>query len=367
MPATTPSDLDRLSAGTLAWLGRHLDHFDPYAAPARPAEHGRAKAALELALLCHLWARRAGADDSRLGRATAVLRTVWQHPDLPRLLTADPRCAVQYALVGAALAPGGTDTAACRAALARLAPDGLSPHGTSPYQRLELRHYADKAGVPHTIEPYEELLGRNFLVRLPAELADRTDRAGGAGGAGGADPGAAPVTVPEAYALTHSSFYFSDFGRTASGLSGKALADAAELVRRLLEHSVRHDWWDLAAELVMTQVCLGLDPLGTPWGRAAVDCLARAQRPDGALPGRSAATAAADAEPAGSFFAKAYHTTLVTALMTLLLRPETTLPTRPAGPEQPALSEPARPGSVPPRSVPLRPVPPRPVLPERAS
>ncbi|MGW2546008.1 DUF6895 family protein [Kitasatospora sp. NPDC001574] len=316
-----PSDLDRLSAGTLAWLGRHLDHFDPYSAPGRSAEHGRAKAALELALLCHLWARRDTGGDPRLDRATAVVRTVWQHPDFPALLTADPRCAAPYGLACAALAPAGTDGTPHRAVLARLTPDDLSPHGRSAYQQLELRHYADKAGVPHAFEPYEELLGRNFLVRLPAAMPDRAapdraarDRA--------APDDAAPVTVPEAYALTHSSFYLSDFGRTAPGLSATALADAAELLRRLLEHCVRHDWWDLAAELVMAQVCLGLDPLRTPWGRAAVDCLVRAQRPDGALPGRSARTAATDAEPVGAFFATAYHTTLVTALMTLLLRPE---------------------------------------------
>ncbi|MFB7469560.1 DUF6895 family protein [Kitasatospora sp. NPDC056184] len=320
-------DLRRLSDGTLGWLGRHLDHFDPFA-PGRPAPgpaerepggaHRPAKAALELALLTHCWTRLDDAADPRRAEATARVRAIWRHPGFPRLLTADPRAAVQYRLVCAALAPTGTDDAPFRAELARLTPADLSPAGRSPYQRLELRYYADKAGVAHSVEPYADLADRNVLVELPATVlarAARRDRPRGA-----ADrPDEPPVTVPEAYALTHSSFYLSDFARTGPGLPEDAVADAAALVARLLDHCVRHDWWDLAAELVMTQVCLGLDGPGTPEGAAAVDCLARAQRPDGSVPGRSAATRASAADPPAGYFAKAYHTTLVTALMTLLL------------------------------------------------
>lgn len=36
----------------------------------------------------------------------------------------------------------------------RLSPGFLSPHGKSAYQRIEIRYYADKAGVRHGIEPY---------------------------------------------------------------------------------------------------------------------------------------------------------------------------------------------------------------------
>lgn len=312
------SDLDRLSAGTLGWLGRHLDYFDPYAAGGRSSAHGKAKAALELALLRHCWARLGAGDDPRLGEATALVRGVWRHPDFTRLITAEPEYAAQYALVCAALAPEGAEDAPYRAALAGLTGDDLSPRGKSPYQRLETRYYADKAGVPHTIESYGELAERNVLVTLPAALARRArERPGDGHGENGG--GAAPVGIPEAYAVTHSSFYLSDFGRTAPGLSDDALAGAAGLVRLLLEHCVRRHWWDLAAELVMAQVCLGIEPLRTPWGAAAVACLAGAQLPGGAIPGRSPATSATAADPAGVFFAKAYHTTLVTALMSLLV------------------------------------------------
>ncbi|MFF7458207.1 DUF6895 family protein [Kitasatospora sp. NPDC008115] len=322
--------LRRLSDGALGWIGRHLDHFDPFTArgPAseRPAAgpggaHRPAKAALELALLTHCWTRLDGGADPRRAEATARVREIWRHPGFPALLTAEPRAAVQYRLACAAFAPAGTADAPFRADLALLTPADLSPAGRSPYQRLELRYYADKAGVPHTVEPYADLAARNVLVELPATAlarAARRDLHKGRADAA-ARPDEPPVTVPEAYALTHSGFYLSDFARTGPGLPEGAVADAAALVARLLDHCVRHDWWDLAAELVMTQVCLGLDALGTPGGAAAVDLLARAQRPDGSLPGRSAATRAGAADPPAAYFAKAYHTTLVTALMTLLL------------------------------------------------
>ncbi|MFD8322453.1 DUF6895 family protein [Kitasatospora purpeofusca] len=352
-------DLEQLSAGALGWIGRHLDHFDPFApshggpghdgpghdapAPDPGGAHRPAKAALELALLTHCWTRLDPGDDPRRTEATDRVRAVWLHPGFPRLLTAEPRGATQYRLACAALAPAGTEDAPFRAALAGLTAADLAPVGRSPYQRLELRYYADKAGVAHAIESYPELARRNVLVTLPAvalararrrDALDRRD-AEAAGDAfdhqdteaargaetvqGARRPDEPPVTVPEAYALTHSAFYLSDFARTGPGLPDGAVADAAALTGRLLDHCVRHDWWDLAAELVMTQVCLGLDPTGTPEGAAALACLARAQRPDGSVPGRSAATRASTADPAAEYFAKAYHTTLVTALMTLLL------------------------------------------------
>lgn len=300
------SDLDRLRAGALDWLDHHLDWFDPTTAAAGSSAHGKAKAALELALLCHCATHPGTPDDPRLDKATALVRTMWQRPDLAGLLGAEPRYAAYYALASVALAPSGIDERACRGALDALAGGEPDPAGKSAYQCLELRYYADKAGVPHTLESYEELAAANVLVTLPGEAAHRRPA-----------PGDSPVTIPEAYALTHSSFYLSDFGASPAKLPADATAAALPLLRDLTEHCVRHDWWDLAAELVLAQACLGAEPLATPWGAAAVACLARAQRPDGAIPGRSPRTAGAADDPVAVRFEKAYHTTLVTALMAL--------------------------------------------------
>ncbi|MFE5941779.1 DUF6895 family protein [Streptomyces sp. NPDC056480] len=316
-----PSLLEQLSAGALDWLGGNLDHFDPFSATTgattatgsappssdRPAPRGKAKAALELGLLCHRAARPAGAAPDPLSGATALVRRLWQDPDFPRLFDDSPAYASTYRLVYAALAPDGIDDTPRREALARLDPGFLSPDGKSPYLRIEIRYYADKAGVRHGVEPYAELLPQSPLVAL---------RAAGPGlAAGNARSTVEPLTVPQAYALTHTAFYLGDFGRTDPRITGADLAHARDLTHRMLLHCVTRDLWDLAAELVLTQFVLGEDPLRTPSGAAAVECLARAQRPDGAIPGRSAELKAAPRVTAGEFFRKAYHTTLVTALM----------------------------------------------------
>ncbi|MFE3787205.1 DUF6895 family protein [Streptomyces goshikiensis] len=302
------SPLEQLSSGALGWLGGNLDFFDPFSADIRSASPlARAKAALELALLCHC-ADRLAEPPRALDEAGALVRKLWQDPDLPRLFAEVPKYGSTYGLIYAALAPDAIDDAQVRRALAGLDPALLSPRGKSPYQRVEIRHYADKAGVRHTIEPYAELLPHSPLVAF---------RTAGPGEAPSGD--GAPLTLPQAYAVTHTAFYLGDFGRTAPGLGGDALAHARDLVERLLRHSVEHDLWDLAAELVLTRFILGSEPLDTPSGAAAVECLVRAQRPDGAIPGRSAASAATPSASGGEFFRTAYHTTLVTALMALIV------------------------------------------------
>ncbi|MFJ8163708.1 DUF6895 family protein [Streptomyces sp. NPDC096136] len=299
--------LDRLSAGALGWLSGNLDHFDPFSAGAPAQPLGRAKAALELALLCHCAARLPDPPEA-LDGARALVRKLWQDPDLPRLFAGIPKHGSAYGLIYAALAPDAIDDTQVRAARAGLDAEFLSPRGKSAYQRIEIRHYADKAGVRHTVEPYAELLPDSPLVAFRA--------------AGPGDPvpeDGAPLTEPQAYAVTHTAFYLGDFGRTAPGLDGGALEHARDLVDRSLVHCVAHDRWDLAAELVLTQYVLGSAPLETPSGAAAVECLVRAQRPDGAIPGRSAAVAADPSAPSREFFERAYHTTLVTALMALVV------------------------------------------------
>ncbi|MFJ9641076.1 DUF6895 family protein [Streptomyces sp. NPDC101178] len=296
------SPLDQLSAGALDWLGHHLDHFDPFSASASTATHAPAKAALELALLCHCAARLDKPPDS-LDAAATLVRTLWQHPGFPPLLAAHPEHAPVYRLIYAALAPDGIDGTCRSAALARLPAAFLAPEGKTPYQRIEIRYYADKAGLRHSIEPYAELVPHSPLVALRAEESGDT----------------APLTAPQAYALTHAGFYLGDFGRSRPALAGDTLTYARNLTDRMLTHCVGHDRWDLAAELLLTQFILGAEPLRTASGAAAVECLARAQRPDGAIPGRSAALAAAGAATGGELFRLAYHTTLVTALMALTL------------------------------------------------
>lgn len=289
----TRDRLRGLAEGTTSWLGRNLSWFDPFSPFSPLPENRRVKAALELAIFCHRWEKLAP-DDELFHDATALLRTVLSRPEFVALIeTHGGAYADGQRIVYVALAPR-TDLR--EAVLVRLRETGsLSPRGKSVYAQLETRYYADKAGLAHDLESYSDLAARSLLAAPP-------------------EP---PVATGTAYALTHTAFFLSDYGYRDMGLPGAVRDRAERAVCSMLGSSAADDLWDLTAELLITLAGLGADVLATPSGQAGVRCLARAQLDDGAVPGRSAASGVPLSLPPGPFFRRCYHTTLVTALMTL--------------------------------------------------
>ncbi|MFE6836672.1 DUF6895 family protein [Streptomyces sp. NPDC057705] len=286
-----------LSAGARRWIGLHAAYLDSPAAQAELPVIPRVKALLQLAMLRRFWEKRAPEDPS-LAEVTGVVEHVWQRPDFPRLLTLDARYVRQFELIYAALAPAGTATGTPRALLDRLAAGShLEPGRKPPFLHLEARYYADLAGVPHRLAPYEELYEASPLPRA-ATL---------------------PVADLDGCQVAHTLLYLSDFGLRDPGLPEEERARALRVVERLTDHCVALADWDVAAKLLLAQYCLGADPLRTASGAAALRMLCAAQAPDGAIPGRTAAERLpADATPV-EYFRKSYKVTLVVALMTLFV------------------------------------------------
>lgn len=288
--------LGGLAEGVMSWLGRNLSYFDPFSPSSPLPENRKVKAALELAVFCHRW-EKLEPDDELFHEATALCRKTFLRPEFVDLIDehGDVHAAAQR-IVYAALAPSSDLR---ETVLARLKEhDCLSPQGKSVYVQLETRYYADKANLGHTLESYRDLAAKSLLGTPPAP----------------------PVSTGTAYALTHTAFFLSDYGHRDIGLPGDVRERAERVVCSLLDSSARDDLWDLTAELLITLAGLGGDVLATPSGRAGVECLARAQRAGGAVPGRSAASGVPLSLPPGRFFRRSYHTTLVTALMTLAIR-----------------------------------------------
>lgn len=300
LAAPAPSALPALSAGALGWMGRNLAFFDPLSSGSPLPPERRAKAALELAIVCHAWAKLKPATQPGLREeASALLRKIWADPAFLELIDAHGG---QYAgaqlLTYAALAPDGVCDDLRSAALARARDDGyLSPATDSAYLRLETRYYADKANAEHGIEEYWELAARSVLARLPAP----------------------PVPLGVAYTMTHTAFYLSDYGSRAMDLPDGARARAERLVSSMIFSCAGQELWDLTGELVITAACLGAVLGVTPAMRAGLDCLARAQQESGAIPGRSAARRAKPCLTDGQFFRVSYHTTLVAVLIALIV------------------------------------------------
>lgn len=287
-----------LSERAVQWLGRNLQFFDPLS-PSSPLPVRRSiRAAIELALLCRVWAMLRPATDV-LYEATALLEKIWARPEFPLLIEKHGGAYADiHKLAYAALAPAGTPEDLREAALARLKAEGyLLPLMKTPYRQLEIRYFADMANAEHSIEPYRELAGKSLLARLPAS----------------------PVGPNEAYLLTHTVFYLSDFGCRDLDLPDDVRDRAERFTRSMLDSCVRQNLWDLTAELIVATAVLGGGSAGTPSGLAGIRCLAQAQLGNGAMPGASAADRARSSQGAAEFFGKAYHTTVVTALMALIV------------------------------------------------
>lgn len=290
--------LGGLSAGAIQWLRCNLHYFDPLSPSSPLPENMRVKAALELSIFCHTLAKLRPASDL-LNEATALLRTAWQRREFPLLIDAhaDVWADSQW-LAYAALAPAGVPREVRDSARARVAASGyLSPLGKSPTLRLEIRYYADKALIEHDIESYQELAAESLLARPPAP----------------------PVPRAVAYTITHTAFHLSDFGCVDAGLPDDVRERGERVTRSMIASCARQGLWDLTGELISALSCLGGDPVGTPAGQAGIRCLALAQLDNGAIPGRSAANRAQSSLSPAEFFRKAYHTTLVAALMSLIV------------------------------------------------
>jgi hypothetical protein len=297
-PTLVRDSLGDLSAGAIRWLGRNLHFFDPLSSSSPLPENMRVKAALELAIFCHCCAKLRPVT-ALLGEATALLRTIWLSPEFPLLIDAHGGAwADSQRLAYAALAPAGVRDDLRESALARLKASGyLSPLGKSPTSRIEIRYYADKAHIEHGMESYQDLAAESLLARPPTP----------------------PVSRGAAYTITHAAFHLSDFGCSDVALPGEVREQAERVTCSMIGSCARQDLWDLTGELVIALGCLGGDPAATHAGQAGIRCLTLAQRDNGAIPGRSAANRAQPSLSSAEFFRKAYHTTLVAALIGLIV------------------------------------------------
>lgn len=125
-------------------------------------------------------------------------------------------------------------------------------------------------------------------------------------------PPAAELSVPEAYSLTHTVFFMTDWGADPPGLPAEERAYLADRVPRWMEGFRARAHFDLYAELAAGLCCAGeaAPPEAEPVLRGA-------QEEGGAVPGpagRVAERTRGIEDPARRAFISAYHTTLAAML-----------------------------------------------------
>jgi hypothetical protein len=291
-----PDDLTQLRAGALGWVRHNAGYLDSPSGSAELPAVPRAKALLQLARLCRNWAWSSPGDPG-LAEVTALIHRVWRRPDLPCAFAANPRLTRQYRLMYCALAPDSAGPH--HQVLAGLAADGyLSRPWQSPYLRLEIAHHADMAGIPHEMGSYPELYAASLLAGRTAAL---------------------PITDDEACVIAHTIFYLTDYGLRAPGLDRLEAERARRIVTELTTHYLQRDAWDNAAKFVLAQLCLGVNPARTPSGVACLRMLARVQEEAGAIPAAAVALRPGPEATQTQRFRRAYQTTLMTALMSLMV------------------------------------------------
>lgn len=289
--------LQRLGAGAASWMCRTAGYLDPVDTEQLPVVP-KVKASTELAMLLRLWTR-VRPEDPELPALAAMVSKIWQDPQVPRRVAVAPTRYRQFVLVYAALAPEGLPTSWHRDLLAEVVPGGYLPrYGRSPYVRLEARYYADLAGLPHGFESYQQLYAASVLANLVSVPI--------------------PMDIHDAYEVSHTLFHLTDFGAHGHGLPDHERNRVFVILEDLIDHFVEVEHWDLTAELVLSQFCLGWDPTRTRSGAAAIRSLLDVQTTGGAIPGRSAAQRLPETAEPLLFFRRAFHTTLVTAMMSLI-------------------------------------------------
>jgi uncharacterized protein DUF6895 len=292
-------------AGALAWLESHKRHF----ALADPPDLLALKRLGELANISEVLCRRASAPYDVHARALALLEFGWEQlrlgeglaaalearplPVLGRMYAAFERQGMRHEGVRRRLAALGDPATALKAPpRPAAAPEtAAAPYGADGVAVLclGLARAWEVLGLPSRWRR-EALFPLTLLARgLPR----------------------AP-TFREAYSVTHTVFFMTDWGLRPDELPPGAAAALEGAAVPWLEESRAQGDYDVYAELAAALACVGRLA-----GAEAVEQALRAvQLPDGALAGppRVRERAAAEADPDARAFQVAYHATLAAAL-----------------------------------------------------
>jgi hypothetical protein len=294
MTKRTETMVDR----ALSWAGHHLDLFQATGSP-----DGLTPAALkplvELSMLCMLGCRNAGCHaDPRIRGMLTASAAVWErHHGCDRLVR-NPNAFRLYSMWHESLVQAGALPADDRHVIQAVVDHGyVTATEEVGFRDLDLRHLLDLGGYRHQLPSYRSLYRQTVLGRGGPPLS---------------------FNPMDAYSVTHTIFYLSDFGaRPIDAIPERELPQVHWVVQTLLGQYLVMEDWDIVAELLLTASCLRWKPPDSLY-TAAWNGLLSAQRADGSIPSRSfeedSLAALPDVERRAYAFEHSYHTTLVAAI-----------------------------------------------------
>jgi Domain of unknown function (DUF6895) len=294
---STPADL--LVERALEWLEANLDYFEPFKGGIKVDDYAE-KALVELALLCLCLHRQPRyATHPRTRRFLQFIADLYSTP-----LYRERLFRVQGAFVPHAVLIVTLDTCGylegdpLRERFQRfIEHSGVSYVEREPHRVLEVRHILDVARFRHHLPSYLALC-RASIVGKPLNPIYMSDE--------------------DAYSLTHTLLYLSDFGsRPIPTLPLQRLHGLYWAVHHLLGMYVHQGNLDIAGELLLS--CHALRGTTSELYALGWQALLAGQRPDGAVPGPAPEATDIDDGDADKrrerLFEHCYHTTLVATLV----------------------------------------------------
>jgi len=284
-----------------AWLRRQLGSFDPRGRN-KDLDEARRTALAELGLVCLLLRRlppTAGDYGWLVEPATRLLVRAFRREQVHSFLFEGPVAAFAgHLLIWLALPPEIAESIVTRSELQRLLGlRNVTRVERTPTRLLELRYLLDLADLRHELPGWRALYRRTLAASRPVTES---------------------LEPSDVYAITHTVFYITDFGREpARALSGAERARLIQLTDELQEGMIRARHWDLVAELILTRCCLAR--AGSPGDSAGWEALARAQAAEGQFlsPAVRHLVESVSSEPHERqelMFLTSYHTCLVAVL-----------------------------------------------------
>ena len=168
-----------------------------------------------------------------------------------------------------------------------------------PFRIMDLCYTFTKGGFEHSLPPLEELYQRTILAKFPSILF---------------------MTMPDAYSITHTIFYLSDWGFGSPKVPENHIKRMKWTVNRLLELYLQKQNWDLTLELLLCCKCLKSNP--EILQEAAWSQILKAQNKDGSIPGPFHTDDQCKKEETEKketdLFNENYHTTLIGLLLSTL-------------------------------------------------
>jgi hypothetical protein len=250
----------------LAWVALHRHYFNPLTHTNVQRLKLAIKAAAELSLVCSLacTSRRPDVPREAYGELASYLwHEVFKNEAMQEYLLSNTSGLPSYSLY-VSLSQCGYEDAAYRNKLEAMLEDGyIRAVECVPSMQLDLAHNLTLMGLLPDDLSIAELYNRSFLAKHPSLY---------------------PLTTGDAYTVTHTIFFLTEFGRAkASRFSAADEAYFRVALPRLLAFYLRRGNWDLSAELLLTLRVLGLDQL--PVYQHGWMLLFIAQNPDGSFTG----------------------------------------------------------------------------------